>query len=610
MANNEATVNAPDIKVINLAQLFSGDEGTFKVPDYQREYSWSEEQIKALFEDLTEFQKELENGGNSHYLLGQAIFSSNPDSSTGYNLFVVDGQQRLTSLYLFAIVLHRWLSYHSNPQDQAVLNRLHQVIYHTDLATGSNSPRIGVAYGGDEFVTKLLEDHELPQVTTNKTQENIKENYSLLFELVQQNFGDDKPGLLDFIDSYLHKVWIVVVTLENDSLALAIFDKINSRGLPLSNAELLKVMVFRKASDSQYQQITNEWNAAAEATFKVRPMKAASMQFLMKSLLGQRLGVGVSNNKIAEEWGAQFKTTNEDMLTFAKTVKEDAVFLSRLGSPVINKTNEYLNAAKYFKTVQHLPVALAARKFSTAPTYEMFAKFLDARLLLSTLARERGQTFDSKVWPWVKNLSSLSIDATEAQVLAAGEGSLSEVELLFAMAKSSLEALDYRKPRDNKLIRFIFAICNRMAEHEADENSVDFEISNFLARTSYDLDHIFPKSLVESADFDLTNGKDWVHKIGNLTFLHSGDNKSLGAANAGEKSIAYSSAKLILTNSLAKTSDLRKNPRVTSVISNLHGQGFQQVSSSWGYHEVVAQTEAYWNLISKYIRDGLQLDNR
>ena len=609
MPDLQDAVNAPDIKVVNLSQLFSGQDGTYKVPDYQREYSWSEDEIRALFDDLAEFQKELSTGGNTHYLLGQAIFSSIPQANTGYTLSVVDGQQRLTSLYLFSIVLHRWLNYYNNPQDQGMLNRLHQVIYHVDLASGSESPRLGVAYGGDEFISILLADHELPQVTTNNTQENIKENYSLLYELVQQNFGDDRNSLLEFIDSFLHKVWVVVVTLETDSLALAIFDKINSRGLPLSNAELLKVMVFRKASNSQYTAITNEWNTAAEATFKVRPMKAASMQFLMKSLLGQRLGVGVSNNQIASEWAREFNTTNEDMLTFAKSVKEDAIFLSKLGSTTKNDYNGHLNAAKYFKTVQHLPIALATRKFSSTDSYTTFASFLDARLLLSTLARERSQTFDSKVWPWAKKLSSLQDDCTVEEIVAAGAGSLSDVELLFAMAKSSLEALDYRKPRDKKLIRFLFAICNMMAQKEANEDAVDLEIGKFLATQTYDLDHIYPKSLVESADFNLANGKDWVHKIGNLTLLHSGDNRGLGAANAGDKSIHYSSSPLILTNSLAKTSDLREPDRIVGVISNLHALGFQQVSSTWAYDEVVLQTDAYWNLISRYIREGLHLDS-
>ena len=49
----------PDIQVRNLAQLFGGEDGTYRIPDYQREYSWSDDEIRDLFTDLIEFQDEL-----------------------------------------------------------------------------------------------------------------------------------------------------------------------------------------------------------------------------------------------------------------------------------------------------------------------------------------------------------------------------------------------------------------------------------------------------------------------------------------------------------------------------------------------------------------------
>lgn len=604
--NNGLNQDKPDIKVLNIAQLFGGNEGTYKVPDYQREYSWKHDQIEALFEDFTEFHDEIRIGGNSHYLLGQAIFSTNPNNRSTYNLAIVDGQQRLTSLYLFTIVLHKWVSLLSTDQaDEEVLAGLRQVLKYRNLATGTESSRIGVAVTGDEVISKLLNGEDLPLISNSNTQENIKNNYSLLNDLVQKKFRDDKSALIDFVDSFLHKIWIIQVTLSTDSLALSIFDKINSRGLPLNDAELLKVLVFRRALDSQFEAITSDWNTAASSVFKVKPMKAASMQYLMKSLLGQRIGVGTPNNKIAEAWESKLEESNEDMIGFARQIKDDAAYLARLGS----KTSlvEHLHAARYFKTVQHFPIALATRKMSNSPHFEAFAKFLDTRVLLSLLAHEQPQTFERKIWPWAEKLSKLDQNSPLNEVLNAGLGSLDEVEVLMTNAHTYLSALDYRKPSDQRKMRFIIALCNKIAEFNADANSVDSDIENFIVKTHYDLDHIFPKSLVEDPNFDAENGKDWVHKIGNITLLHSQDNRRAGNANPGEKSRDYGSAKLILTKSLAKSNDLVTNDRVGRVISDLHGLGFQQVSSNWGYDQVMAQTDAYWAILSEHIRKNLAL---
>ena len=65
----------PDITAKNIAELFSEKEGTFRVPDYQRQYAWSDEEIEALFEDLHGFHTELLTGGNQSYILGHAIFA-------------------------------------------------------------------------------------------------------------------------------------------------------------------------------------------------------------------------------------------------------------------------------------------------------------------------------------------------------------------------------------------------------------------------------------------------------------------------------------------------------------------------------------------------------
>ena len=82
-----------------MAQLFDDDEATYTVPIYQRNYAWRAEQIEQLIGDV---QDALEDGDDD-YFLGNLIVTRRPGRTADYE--VIDGQQRLTTLYLLLTIL-------------------------------------------------------------------------------------------------------------------------------------------------------------------------------------------------------------------------------------------------------------------------------------------------------------------------------------------------------------------------------------------------------------------------------------------------------------------------------------------------------------------------
>lgn len=92
----------------NIRALLSGAK--FSVDYYQREYRWETKQIAELLEDLSEkFLEDHENGDErsaveqyGHYFLGSIIISEKDGRK-----YIIDGQQRLTSLTLLLMYLHR-----------------------------------------------------------------------------------------------------------------------------------------------------------------------------------------------------------------------------------------------------------------------------------------------------------------------------------------------------------------------------------------------------------------------------------------------------------------------------------------------------------------------
>ncbi len=79
-----------DLKIISVSQVF--ENINYLVPIYQRNYAWSTTQIEQLIEDI----ESSIDGSNKNYFLGNLIVNQ-----TDNNVYeVIDGQQRLTTLYL------------------------------------------------------------------------------------------------------------------------------------------------------------------------------------------------------------------------------------------------------------------------------------------------------------------------------------------------------------------------------------------------------------------------------------------------------------------------------------------------------------------------------
>ena len=82
-------VNKQSVKQL----LETGKEKKFVIPEYQRPYAWSDEQIQTLFDDLAEYTG---NNTESTYFLGTIVAYENENGEQE----IIDGQQRITSLFL------------------------------------------------------------------------------------------------------------------------------------------------------------------------------------------------------------------------------------------------------------------------------------------------------------------------------------------------------------------------------------------------------------------------------------------------------------------------------------------------------------------------------
>lgn len=226
----------------------------FRIDYYQRDYKWETKQIKELIEDLTsrflrDYQPTHERKAVTDY--GQYFLGSVIISEKNGDHFIVDGQQRLTSLTLLLIYLNGLQKDRSTEQRVEVAN----LIYSTQF--GSKSFNLNVQERDACF--QALIGGEIPDPADEPPSvQNLINRYSDITEIFPEELrGDALPYFLDWLTE---KVMLVAITAFSDDDAYTIFETMNDRGLSLTPTDMLKGYLLANITDDDNRaQASEAW---------------------------------------------------------------------------------------------------------------------------------------------------------------------------------------------------------------------------------------------------------------------------------------------------------------------------------------------------------------
>lgn len=266
--------------------LKSGKDKPFIIPEYQRPYAWSTDQIEALFEDIWEFSTTI--GGlnkNEFYYLGSIVSFENENCEQE----IIDGQQRMTSLFLLLRAIYTKLTTSEDSHTAAAQNFIRQIepaIWRTDNMTGEVKfsdillKSLVVDNEGNEILKKIL---ETGHANLNST-DNYSKNYLLFQKLYDEKCKSSPLHIYDFIYSLLHQAIILPISADNQETALTIFSTLNNRGLPLSDADIFKAKIYNYLKGEEKDEFVKLWKSlekeATEANESIQQLFYYYMFFL------------------------------------------------------------------------------------------------------------------------------------------------------------------------------------------------------------------------------------------------------------------------------------------------------------------------------------------
>lgn len=214
---------------IKLDTKLVGDiTGDFFVPSYQRGYRWGETEVIRLLDDIYATE------GKSNYCLQPVVVRKNGDKFE-----LIDGQQRLTTLYL----IYRYMN-------EASFGFI-------------DEPRFSLAYGTREKSAEFLKSIDI-----SRKEENIDFWFiSSAYECIQNWFEKrDRKSTLTNINKYFDEI-VKVIWYEVDESedAISLFTRLNIGKIPLTSSELVKAMFLSRSQGTdidkeKQEEISLQWD--------------------------------------------------------------------------------------------------------------------------------------------------------------------------------------------------------------------------------------------------------------------------------------------------------------------------------------------------------------
>lgn len=207
----------------------------YEIPPYQRPYSWNQDNVRELLEDV----EEAFNEEDPEYFIGSLI-TIERERNVLYE--VVDGQQRLTTLNLIFARLRDHI------EDPAAKQEVAKRILPSNPLTGTTeSPRLKLRAADHPFFHRhVLQGQALPDEDRrelDETKTRIMKNVEVIDGFLA---GKSQAWLKAYASFILSKVFVVLVGTESFKSAYRLFNVLNDRGMSLSNADLIKNQLFAK----------------------------------------------------------------------------------------------------------------------------------------------------------------------------------------------------------------------------------------------------------------------------------------------------------------------------------------------------------------------------
>jgi uncharacterized protein with ParB-like and HNH nuclease domain len=545
----------------NIRSILSGSK--FSIDYYQREYRWQQKHVSELIDDLSEKFLDSHQEGNersaiehyNRYFLGSIIISDRDGKK-----YIIDGQQRLTTITLLLIYIYHHLN------DDFQKTQLADLIFAQKF--GKRSFNLDVDER-NEVMDALFTKKNFEENGQSESIVNILHRYHDIEDLFPEELSNNT--LPFFADWLIENVYMVEITAYSDTDAYTIFETMNDRGLSLTPTEMLKGYLLSKITDiNNRNKAVDIWQSQISRLKNIGKDEDADA---IKACLRSQYAETIRERK-------KYATPQDfDLIgtEFHRWVKDNE---ERLG---LNKSSDFFNFIEknfYFYTNWYLKIRKAAENIT--PNYEyifynaQYNYTLQYPVLLAPLKLDDSDDvcikkinivsmyidilINRRIW----NLHSINYSTMQYNMYTLvreirGKEVQELVNILYDRLKNDKETFKsnegfYLHGMNGRLVHLLLARMTDYIEIKSGRQSRYKEYIQRGGKNGYEIEHIWANHFEKHSD-EFNNKyefENYRNKIGDLLLLPKSFNASYGDLPYEEKKKYYATKQNLLAQSLCK----------------------------------------------------------
>ena len=522
-----------------------GNGLTYRVPRFQRDYSWDDEQWEDLWQDILGIM--IDGGEPAHYM-GYLVLQSDDDKIFD----IIDGQQRITTLSIIVLAALRVLN--KIIQDGVDLENtkkrlegLRQTyIGYLDPVTLIPKSKLTLNRNNDNYYQTYIVPlaDKLPLRGFKASEHGLRKAVTWFEDHIKdyvKKMPDHGMTIAQLIDKMSDKLFFTVITVTDELNAYKVFETLNARGVRLSATDLLKNYLFSvlykqnkhedalKALDNRWERIVGRLGSESFPDF-LRIHWMSRWSFVRQAELFK-----VIRGKI---------TTDQHVFELLTNMDADIDTYLALTSPEESEwskqSKNYASKLKMFSVKQPYPLLIAAKRVLGVADYE---DLLRAILVISfrynvisnLQSNEQERSYHSET----ERISS----GSHVKLLEILNGLRSiyvnDDAFIESFSDKSIAAI---QPRNRRVISYILGELEKQEYH----NILDVE------HASITIEHILPRNSENGWDEFRDNEIDnFVDRLGNLTLLDKSANSKIGNSSFAEKKNIFAKSAIQMTKQIA-----------------------------------------------------------
>ncbi len=537
-----------------------GNGLSYRVPPFQRDYSWSEDEWDDLWQDILGLFEA--DGEPSHYM-GYLVLQS----SNSKEFDIIDGQQRLTTLSIMILAalghLQDLVTARLDPANNAKRKDQLQSSYIGYLDPVSLVPRSKLElnrHNNRFYQTYLVPLEKLPQRGLNASEHQLRKAFHWFKERLKAQVGmtaTSGRALAAFLDQLVDKLFFTVITVTDELNAFKVFETLNARGVRLSATDLLKNYLFSVIStpdthETELKSLEERWERI------VGLLGSESFPEFLRVFWNSR-------NKLVRK-SDLFKTirkritTREAAFQLLRELDQSASIYAALRDPQDPAWNreerQALVQLLMFNVRQPLAMLMACQARFYDADRSAFTRILSAiavvsfryNVICNLQTHEQERIYNDIAW----KVSSGTLSQVPEVLASLREIYPDDTQFRAAFAEKELRTTN---SRNKKVVRYL------LFEIERQRSGQDFDFES----ATYNLEHILPES--PSADWSYieeAKQEGLIYRLGNMTPLETNRNRDLGNGDYATKRSVYQQSCFQITQAIAEHYDRWDEQKIES----------------------------------------------